>query len=356
MTKLNKVEGSIPITAKYSNREKALSEPAEISVTNDFIACFETNNFCSLYLWHRQRRTHVLSNGEVIWDMSGNAWEWVKDENKNFYGPKAYMSQITKNSHYVASKLEGGRTCTARRAKEQFGPSGDYTNLNASPYGGLGRGGLNKRVGAVYRGSYWGSSTQAGIFSVSLDIPGHHRYGVMGFRCVYVPGISIPTVSIDTYAPTEINISNASTFTLFGECSEEGEEVVVDVSGVKGTTACLQNNWIITLDVTRLNSRLISIKVDHVSPIGWNARQLVKSIQNNFICPDNFVVVPALKGYTIYDFCVAKYEMKKDGANRAVSRPNGTPYINVNRKTTKNRCTSKGPGYDLITNDQWQTS
>ena len=29
--------------------------------------------------WDSQKRTHTLSNGEVIWDMAGNVWEWTSD-------------------------------------------------------------------------------------------------------------------------------------------------------------------------------------------------------------------------------------------------------------------------------------
>lgn len=29
--------------------------------------------------WHLHKRTHVLSNGEIIWDLSGNVWNWVDE-------------------------------------------------------------------------------------------------------------------------------------------------------------------------------------------------------------------------------------------------------------------------------------
>ena len=60
----------------------------------------------------KQSRTHTLSNGEIIWDVSGNVWEWVKDDNSDgdngVYGDDAYMSQVTRTSHTIARSLSGG--------------------------------------------------------------------------------------------------------------------------------------------------------------------------------------------------------------------------------------------------------
>ena len=114
--------------------------------------------------WNKQRRTHTLSNGEVIWDVSGNAWEWVKDDNSDsdsdsdadnsdndngVYGDNAYMSQVTRTSHTTARSLSGGMTTTARVAKDQFGPTRDHSALNSGHHGGLGYGYLNENGGAL---------------------------------------------------------------------------------------------------------------------------------------------------------------------------------------------------------------
>src|SRR5690606_37302902 len=47
---------------------------------DDTKACSGTGQTCSNTVWHDQRRTHVLSNGEVIWDLGGNVGEWVNDD------------------------------------------------------------------------------------------------------------------------------------------------------------------------------------------------------------------------------------------------------------------------------------
>jgi formylglycine-generating enzyme required for sulfatase activity len=71
-------------------------------------------------------------------------------------------------------------------------------------------------------------------------------------------------------------------------------------------------------------------------------------------CPAGYVLVPALSGYTAFDFCVAKYEMKDDGGV-ARSQPAGPPWVNISRDDAMDKCQALGPGYDLISVDQWQS-
>ncbi len=59
-------------------------------------------------------------------------------------------------------------------------------------------------------------------------------------------------------------------------------------------------------------------------------------------------------------FCVAKYEMKNDGSNNAVSQSTGLPWVSITRDDNGGtpgaitRCRNIGAGYDLISNAQWQ--
>lgn len=71
-------------------------------------------------------------------------------------------------------------------------------------------------------------------------------------------------------------------------------------------------------------------------------------------CPTNYVLVPYLAGYTTQDFCIAKYEAKQSGSI-GVSVAAGTPWGGLSRTTALSACTANGTGYDLITNDEWQT-
>ena len=65
----------------------------------DSQACFKTGQTCSGTTWHVQRRTHVLSNGEIIWDLGGNVREWVKETNYSKFGANDNIAQITTSTH-----------------------------------------------------------------------------------------------------------------------------------------------------------------------------------------------------------------------------------------------------------------
>ncbi|MCB0342449.1 MAG: hypothetical protein KDD59_09390, partial [Bdellovibrionales bacterium] len=128
-----------------------------------------------------------LSNSEVIWDLAGNVWEWVKDNNSNAYGSDNYFSLITDLTHLNLYSLSGGTTNTARTAKNQFGPLYDYTSLTTGNRGGLGYGYVNSSAGAVLRGGNWDNGTNSGVFDAHLFGGPANSYYYIGFRCRFSP-------------------------------------------------------------------------------------------------------------------------------------------------------------------------
>ena len=170
----------------------------------------------------------------------------------------------------------------------------------------------------------------------------------------------LPTVSIDSLP--NVDASNAQSFTVEGTCSQEGEPVMVSVGGISPETDpdCTSGGasggvWTVDLDVTSLNGASIAITADHSSSSGVDATQASQSVTNSFICPANFVAVPSLQDYTTNSFCVMKYEAKKDASNNAVSQAASLPYTDINRDDSITKCKDIGSGYDLITNDEWQS-
>ena len=159
----------------------------------------------------------------------------MTDDN-GVYGDNAYMSQVTSTSHTTARSLSGGTTTTARIAKDQFGPSSDFSSLNSGHHGGLGYGQLNENGGAVIRGGSRKSGEYGGVFQVSLahSTDGGLMANSIGFRCVYHPGSQNPTISIDE--SENINHTNASSFRVSGSCSEGGRPVEVSVGEDEDTS------------------------------------------------------------------------------------------------------------------------
>ena len=175
----------------HGHADNAPFEPL-IANVDDNQGCDGTGQTCTggaLGDWNIEKRTHSLSNSEVIWDLGGNVWEWVKDDyiNASVYGPGSYMSQVTAVSHTNVFSLSGGTTTTARNAKDQFSPLNDYISLSVGNNGGLGYGWLNYSAGAVVRGGNWGFNTNSGVFAADLGYVPGFSFLLIGFRCVWRP-------------------------------------------------------------------------------------------------------------------------------------------------------------------------
>ena len=139
---------------------------------------------CDASTWSLFRRTHALRSGEVLWDLSGNISEWVKDDIDTIHN---YEQDI-----YIASM-------TDPTLKARFGaPQGDYSLSIYNRYHhyrmGLGIALLVPNAGAIIRSGFWQTGFSAGVFGFSIrnakdvsyteEQPGSDK---VGFRCVYHP-------------------------------------------------------------------------------------------------------------------------------------------------------------------------
>ena len=122
-----------------------------------------------------QKRTHQLSTGEVVWDLSGNVWEWVNDDVAELgmdWADGAWLGQLDK---YV--------TLLSERNSILFGPLGEkfasddnlgyFSTFNGS---------------RVLRGGSWHDDYKAGMFSAHVGDGLVKEYSSdIGFRCVARP-------------------------------------------------------------------------------------------------------------------------------------------------------------------------
>jgi formylglycine-generating enzyme required for sulfatase activity len=135
----------------------------------------------SVTVGNEQKRTHILSNGNIIWDFSGNVWEWVKDNNSSSQGVQGY-----------SSTFNGGDSRQTNYGNDSF-----CATPLAAEYCGMGYGWTTTSGGAIMRGGAYGNGVSvdigtgiaAGIFAVDLGwAPApENAFSDLGFRCVYTP-------------------------------------------------------------------------------------------------------------------------------------------------------------------------
>jgi len=120
-----------------------------------------------------QRRTHTLSNGNVIWDWSGNVWEWM-------YGEGAGGTIGSDPAWYsTGGWIEWNNTQLDSPERGKLGPS--YSGWTAD--NGIGRyyGGVG--TNAFRRGGSWSLGADAGVFALDLHNAPSGSYAGIGLRC-----------------------------------------------------------------------------------------------------------------------------------------------------------------------------
>jgi hypothetical protein len=124
-----------------------------------------------------QKRTHQLQNGEVLWDLAGNAWEQVDSSTG---APAGLWMEFTDAAFTSNDGWEDYRAA--------FGPEGPYD-------GSHGMGGIYGGTGNLIRGGSFdyptpGTAGAQGLEDVGI-YAGHHNAwsaeATHGFRCAYTP-------------------------------------------------------------------------------------------------------------------------------------------------------------------------
>jgi prepilin-type N-terminal cleavage/methylation domain-containing protein len=130
-----------------------------------------------------ERRTHTLSNGEIIWDMGGNVWEWTNDSilGKDHptgspvgFGTREYrtgLSNSITNFGTLSRDLVGPGNSVWGSTQNMGQIYSDGTSTNTASYGFI-------------RGGYWSFASLAGVFTLGLNTPPpdwDNDFG--GFRC-----------------------------------------------------------------------------------------------------------------------------------------------------------------------------
>jgi hypothetical protein len=130
------------------------------------------NNFSQAYTAgganKSQMRTHVLSNGNIIWDMAGNVWDLTD-------------AQCDTTNWYTSGYVEWNNAAVLDWEKLVAGPSGSLTSANGSGrfYGCASMGNV------MMRGAGWSHGLSAGVFAAYLESWPTNSATDIGFRCAY---------------------------------------------------------------------------------------------------------------------------------------------------------------------------
>ena len=168
-------------------------------------------------------RTLTLDNGNVVWDLAGNVWNWTDD---------IQSTAINTTGGWV----EWNHINVTAGAIDTYGPSNGY--LSAQGMGQIYGGAISN---AFLRGGRWDNGANAGVFAFSLGVGPTGQYGNLGFRCASDPvAISHSTAikysgtssmkidngsPIDTRIVQSANVGDTSTYTLIAYAYTDGSAV-----------------------------------------------------------------------------------------------------------------------------------
>lgn len=149
--------GSGQITRGNSNSSAAMDGTSELDGVN--------------------KRTHILSNGEVIWDLAGNVYDWTDATIMGKNQPSGVVSEagwleytvLTNYGDIAPEKLLPMNNYNSNQGYGQIFSIGSSTNtIN---YG-------------FRRGGYWrNNGARAGVLTLVLNVPPNDYYKYIGFRC-----------------------------------------------------------------------------------------------------------------------------------------------------------------------------
>ena len=129
-----------------------------------------------------QRRTLILSNGQIIWDFAGNVWEWVDYTilTTEMPTPRTGWLEFNQITNWGTNL---GYDNVGPKDKSKIGNNGvgriyadpDTSYSNNSPY--------DNTVHAFLRGGSWADGSYAGAFALALSRSPADALTGLGFRC-----------------------------------------------------------------------------------------------------------------------------------------------------------------------------
>jgi hypothetical protein len=170
-------------------------------------------NTCSSVGEHLYKRTHTLSNGEDVWDLSGNVREWIDKTLTTTNLQEDFPSQASDWWEYYGSTSLVSQTVDFSNntyiSYSMVGPLGEY---NADQ--GIGRIYIDTDVAypsgnihAFLRGGYFEDVICIGIYCLNLNAAPTHYDVKTGFRCVQTLSPTVSNAEVDNISSKSADIS-----------------------------------------------------------------------------------------------------------------------------------------------------
>jgi hypothetical protein len=154
--------------------------------------CFLTNQICKvLGIFSDQRRTFILNNGQVIWDLAGNAaeimdWSISKDKAKpesDLYNKWTSLNGAIASITMPDSQFKSSNTSLG--TLQNIG--GYYSGRTIADPAGAPTDKPLLEPGSVLRGGSKSELLNSGIYALAVDVDPSSADGQAGFRCAWLP-------------------------------------------------------------------------------------------------------------------------------------------------------------------------
>lgn len=124
-----------------------------------------------------ERRVFKLSNGNTLWDFSGNLWEWVDWEIT--FGRAASPAQAWVEFDKIRPKIETGYEIDVKWFRSAKNPK-----LDSKKGIGMFWSGIPKGKSVATRSSRWNNKENSGIYTLDLSTSPERVSPNLTFRCV----------------------------------------------------------------------------------------------------------------------------------------------------------------------------
>lgn len=145
---------------------------ATLQASTDDDPCSGTGQSCAAF--NDQRRTHVLANGQTIWDFSGNAKEFIDWYLANDRAGAPSGAYIELNTQTVTTSMPASAFKSNNTALNSANGLGQYWPDTDNQNGYAARG-----------GHYANSGGQSGIYQLDFGQGSTYTSTQFGFRCAY---------------------------------------------------------------------------------------------------------------------------------------------------------------------------